>query len=128
MHTVMRFVGNGSEDDVNLRACGAMLNDIIPGLYEGINLVREHGFSCSLCMANDWPSHHQSIMEICTNLRPLLDTAKRAGLHVEIDCAIHYEDHCRVPVNSLGCQPELLRILADCNTWLVISIYGGGME
>ncbi|MCH7885205.1 MAG: hypothetical protein IIC01_08135, partial [Planctomycetes bacterium] len=93
-----------------------------PELYDGPGHCPGQ-FSSTVCEDDDWWEHCEAIIALARRRAPQFRNARERGLEIEFDVAIH-EDDCKANVvYSLLIDQEFIKVLAEVEANLAISLY-----
>lgn len=120
MYTVVRVTGD-AENLEKLAAVGESMNEVRPGIYEGIRRAGD-GFACVVCDAGRWPQHDAAILKFVADFSAAFAQAAVAGGSITFDVAVEPEDRIG-PILVVRGEASLLAALAERGIALEISIY-----
>ncbi len=121
MYTVIRFIIKDPVILEKAKLIGAELNEIIPGVYEGMRKARD-GFACSMSSNEDWMEHQQDLIGFILKIENSIVKAKAEGISIVVDISVDSDPSSLL--NSYRFSGELLKKLVNYGIDLEMSVYG----
>ena len=124
MFNVLRF--HDSTEAIDIAQFGLKLNELVPGLYDGLDRKSSHRFSCSVCSDDGWPLQRQAMIDTLHKSSAVIRDALAKGVGIQFDLAIDPEDYGKAWLTEVWLDLELLYHLQAHQVEFVMSIYGSG--